>query len=523
MNVMANIPYGKAELEHPKTVRRLVSKLTYNLQERWRTMFENLNNDSRYFVDNMFSHVFLPLITRSTRFPSGGQHGSPSIILDHVWYNRCNAVWSGILIYDVTDHLPTFIVLKDVLLPNSTLVRVKFRDKSVANIERFIQVCSELNFDLSVTDVNINTKLFIETLDELYCRSFPVKVKYISCKRLSKPWLTSGLLKSIKNKSKYFKQFKLGLINETFYKSYRNSLTNAVKQAKRTYYLNSFEICKGDVKGTWRLLNDLIVREKKNRNVNSVIVDNIEITNSKEIANKFNSYFINIADIIDSNLPNPVSDPIDNINTSLPNSFFILPVTPNEIINTVHSLKKKSYGFHSLSTKMFKLIIQYVCVPLSHIINDSIEQGKFPDILKRATVTPVLKSGSEKDLRNYRPISVLPLLSKVFEKCICNRLISFLSKNNVLSRYQFGFQKKKSTTDALLNYIEYVYRQLNEKSHTVGVALDFSKAFDTVSHDILLRKQLKYGIRGLAFSWFRSYLSGRTQKVRLSDGMCSGA
>ena len=238
------------------------------------TEFENLNNDSRYFVDNMFSHGFLPLITRSTRFPSGGQHGSPSI-LDHVWYNRCNAVWSGILIYDVTDHLPTFIVLKDVLLPNSTLVRVKFRDKSVANIERFIQVCSELNFDLSVTDVNINTKLFIETLDELYCRSFPVKVKYISCKRLSKPWLTSGLLKSIKNKSKYFKQFKLGLINETFYKSYRNSLTNAVKQAKRTYYLNSFEICKGDVKGTWRLLNDLIVREKKNRNVNSVIVDNI--------------------------------------------------------------------------------------------------------------------------------------------------------------------------------------------------------------------------------------------------------
>ena len=173
---------------------------------------------------------------------------------------------------------------------------------------------------------------------------------------------------------------------------------------------------------------------------------------------------------------------------------------------------------------MFKLIIQYVCVPLSHIINNSIEQGKFPDILKRATVTPVLKSGSEKDLRNYRPISVLPLLSKVFEKCICNRLISFLSKNNVLSRYQFGFQKKKSTTDALLNYIEYVYRQLNGKSHTVGVALDFSKAFDTVSHDILLRKLLKYGIRGLAFSWFRSYLSGRTQKVRLSgDGMCSGA
>ena len=114
-----------------------------------------------------------------------------------------------------------------------------------------------------------------------------------------------------------------------------------------------------------------------------------------------------------------------------------------------------------------------------------------PSTVVRYAITARPTSGlfdSKKDLRSYRPIFVLPLLSKVFGNCIYNRLRSFHSKKNVLRRYKFGFQKKKNTTDPLLNYIEYVYRQLNGKSHTVGVALDFSKAFDAVSQDILLRK-----------------------------------
>ena len=179
------------------------------------------------------------------------------------------------------------------------------------------------------------------------------------------------------------------------------------------YYTESFERCKGDARGTWRLLNDMIVRRGRNRNIESIVVNDIEITDPNEMANKFNSFFANIAHEIDSNLPHPVNDPIDSVSASTPDSFYIFLVTPNEIINVVHALKNKSYGLHSLSTKIFKIIIQYVCIPLSCIVNDSIDQGIFPNILKKASVTPVFKSGSEKDMHNYRPISALPLLSKV--------------------------------------------------------------------------------------------------------------
>ena len=107
------------------------------------TEFENASSNTRYFTDHIFTHSFLPLITRPTRFPSGGQYGSPSI-LDHIWCNRYGTVIAGIFIYDVTDHLPTFLILKDVLLPITDLVEVKFRDKSVKNMEKFIQECSAL-------------------------------------------------------------------------------------------------------------------------------------------------------------------------------------------------------------------------------------------------------------------------------------------------------------------------------------------------------------------------------------------
>ena len=120
-------------------------------------------------------------------------------------------------------------------------------------------------------------------------------------------------------------------------------------------------------------------------------------------------------------------------------------------------------------------------------------------------------------MSNYRPISVLPLISKVFERCIYNRLLRFLRQNRILNPNQFGFQKGKSTLDALLNFVENVCSELNSKKHVVGISIDFSKAFDTVNHHLLLRKLYAYGIRGLPLEWFKSYLNGRTQRVRIGD------
>ena len=146
--------------------------------------------------------------------------------------------------------------------------------------------------------------------------------------------------------------------------------------------------------------------------------------------------------------------------------------------------------------------------------------GIFPDELKIAKVIPLFKSGKRHDLSNYRPISILPLFSKIFEKLIHVRLTSFFDTNNVLSENQFGFRRKHSTVHALNTAISSITKSMNDKSYSIGLFIDFSKAFDTIKHDILLSKLEHYGIRGPALDLLTDYLTNRFQYVTLDARRC---
>ena len=163
-----------------------------------------------------------------------------------------------------------------------------------------------------------------------------------------------------------------------------------------------------------------------------------------------------------------------------------------------------------------KSIIPGIIDPLVHIFNLSLSNGQVPDIMKIAKVIPLFKKGDKLDLNNYRPISLLSSLSKVLEKIIFKRTIKFLVIHSIISDSQFGFRKYHSTTHALLSFVNKVAHALDSSSHMVGIFLDYSKAFDTINHDILLYKLSRYGIRGKALEWFRSYLSNRKQYVCLN-------
>ena len=153
-------------------------------------------------------------------------------------------------------------------------------------------------------------------------------------------------------------------------------------------------------------------------------------------------------------------------------------------------------------------------------MNSSIDTGTFPDIMKQATIIiPIHKFGSSTDVNNNRPISILPLLSKIFEKCIHNILSSFFLNHNVLITSQFGFQKNKNTTGALLNFTNCIYDALNRRQNAVGVSVDFRKAFDTVNHQIRLDTLGRCGDRGIILAWFRSYLDGRSHCVRIGSAL----
>ena len=235
-----------------------------------------------------------------------------------------------------------------------------------------------------------------------------------------------------------------------------------------------------------------------------------------------NNYFHNIATELDSQLVQNEISPYAFVTRNLnPSSFFLSPVSPYECSYLIRNLKITKSDINVMPVKMFSALHEYVSMPVSELINASFVHGTFPSMLKVARVTPVYKRGCREDPSNYRPISSLPYLSKIFERSIVNQLNSFLTRHKIISNSQFGFQRNISTKDALISLTESIYDSLNDKKHHLSILIDIKKAFDTMNHKILLRKLEMYGIRGLPLAWIRSYLSDRISFVSVGNASSS--
>ena len=175
---------------------------------------------------------------------------------------------------------------------------------------------------------------------------------------------------------------------------------------------------------------------------------------------------------------------------------------------------KKSSGYDEIPPKLVKNISKHIVKPLTYIYNQSFLTGVIPNDLKIALVTPVFKANDKEEFNNYRPISVLSCFSKILEKIMYKRVIKYLDKNNILFQSQYGFRKKHSTNLATIELMTKILQAIENGEYTVGVFLDLAKAFDSVNHEILLRKLEHYGIRGIVLEWFTNYLTNRKQIVK---------
>ena len=341
----------------------------------------------------------------------------------------------------------------------------------------------------------------------------PNKKKILSLKRIRSPWITNSLISIIEEKHRLLELTKTDRSLLDGFKIFSNNVKRMIKRAKKKYYCDKFENLSRDIKATWRVINSLI-KPIKNRNSLKLLIDDVLIDDPTILTNSFNDHFVSIAPSLASNIPNVNTDPTSYIARNQ-NSFRYFTCTYEEVTSIIRNLKNKKGSLEEIPVTILKKITDLVSPILSMLFNQSVSSSSFPDVLKTAKIVPIYKAGPKTDKNNYRPIALLPTISKIFEKLIHKRVSSFLTKFKLLYSDQYGFQSKKSTTDAILKFTDECYNALNSKKALISVYIDFSKAFDTVDHRILLEKLELYGFRGPILGWFQSYLSSRLQYVEI--------
>ena len=271
------------------------------------------------------------------------------------------------------------------------------------------------------------------------------------------------------------------------------------------------------MKKTWSAINDILNRSKKHKTSDIFLNDNGNIlTDQKIIANKFNDYFLNVADNLAKKIAKPSTKFQDYLKNPNEHSFYLSETTQQEVEDLIKALAiNKANDIYGLSASFVKPGGPTIASIISILFNKSINQGIFPSALKNAKVIPIHKGDSLFETSNYRPISLLPIFSKIFEKLMYTRIFSFVKKHNILYENQFGFQKKMSTEMAVNALINNIITTYENKEQSVCIFLDFAKAFDTVNHDILLNKLEYYGIRGIALGWFKAISTTECNVLKL--------
>ena len=268
---------------------------------------------------------------------------------------------------------------------------------------------------------------------------------------------------------------------KTNLKTYNKILKRNIEQAKRLYYITSCNKYKNDSKGIWKVINELTNRTNHKKQMTNLFkVDGEILTERNKIANKFNKYFTNIGPLLASKISHKTFEQF--LPTPSAHKFTFSQISESDVIKIINSLpSKNSSGVDGISPKLLKTIKNELIKPVTLIINQCINTGIFPDKLKVAKVVPVFKGNDATIFSNYRPISILPTISKVFEIIIFNQIHEHFTTHNLYYAHQYGFRKGHSTEHAMLEVIDRILQHLDKGETPINIYLDLSKAFDTRS------------------------------------------
>lgn len=421
----------------------------------------------------------------------------------------------------LSDHDGQLLELINFLQINNENLMFKGRTFSAENMIFFKSLLEKEDW-LTVYNSPVHQKYdcFASILKYYFDLSFPVCLKKYNNNK--KTWITEQL-KAEKNSiiqlQKLARKNKCSELQNSIKiknKRYKLNLVNA----KRRYFDSKITNSENVSKTTWTIINDETKKYKDKNHHNFILKDNNkDIHNPLIISNKFNFYFVNIIEELlkKEAQSSPTQQHQQHFHFTSPPKFNCFFLEEKELSEIFDSLKNKwSSGYDEMPIKVLKFVKLPLIKPIQHLINSSFISGIFPQKLKMSKVTPVYKKGEKTDIQNYRPISVLPSVSKIFEKAMHNRLVEHLVKYNLIDEEQHGFCKNKSTITALVKFTELIIDSIDNKENTLGIFMDLSKAFDSISHYRLIKQLQRLGVSGTNLNWFESYLVERHQYVEIS-------
>jgi len=476
------------------------------------------NKDTELFYKFCEEEQLHPTIEMPTR-PSINQ----DTLIDNILISKSNEHETGVLSLMISDHYATYISLP---FKNRTSP-IKSKQIKI-DVEKLNNLIKSYNWSRVYNGLNS----FIDVLTHMTEES---KIEFTPNKKWNKleRWMTKGILVSRRTKLKLLKQLMTDrskpdwkkAISEHKYRAYVKIYNQVIKAAKLKYAEATLRKTTNPKK-IWDIINNYTNRKQSNNQSIAEIFDeetDTRIKDSTHMADAFNMHFSTIGPKLESKINKSKANDVETSTfsktrqTSL--KFQIKQVKPGDILKIIMKMKPKgSSGYDLLSNKILKNIANNILIPLTFFINEKIRTRKFPDPWKLAKVIPLFKGGDRTNLNQYRPISLLPAISKVYEKVIDKQLKQFLDERNILINTQFGFRKNHETSHAVMHLIREITTANTKNMVSTAVFIDVKKAFDCCNHQIILKKLDHYGIDKTIFS---NYLQNREQFVTC-NGLKSG-
>ena len=385
---------------------------------------------------------------------------------------------SGILTHQISDHFMSFSIvegnIKNIKEPVKYIEVQNINSASIINFKNSVGNSNLFSqFDLSLdANPNDNYNILSSILEQAKNKHIPKRIQRLNRrKHFIEPWMNRELLTLINKKNDKYRDWKSTNndveyeVKKINFKTFERIVKENIRAAKREYYFKTFTAQKMDMKKTWKTIDETLNRRKnKSKFPSEFIVNNRSITDHKEFADQFNIFLSNIGSTLSDSIEinDNTLDFTDYLNNPTELRFNFNRITESETLSIINKLKSKnSSGKDEISNKLLKSIKDEIAKPLTIIINQSLKTGIFPEALKIAKVKPLYKKGDNFCLNNYRPISLLPTISKIFERVMFTQLYSYLNAHNLLSEQQYGFRSQHSTELACVKLVDYITTEMD--------------------------------------------------------------